>query len=87
MFSNELHKPIDSLAISVGNRTTVLYGPEPIEGNIAVPTRDYPHPVTITVFSTGLKDVILGDSFNCYNCDGSHEYILKSEGAVYRFRN
>lgn len=90
-FENELTSvEIDSLQIEVGNVKTVIEASDSLrilEGNIDVPESGYPHEVIITIFSTEGIRTMRADSFNCYNCDGSHMYILKEPVAEYRFLN
>ena len=90
-FQNELGIPIDSLNILVGNIATnvksILDDDKHLEGNIIVPDQEYPHKVVLTLYS-GLEVITLkADSFNCYNCDGNHLYILLDNGAKYQFLN
>ena len=88
-FDNELGINIDSLEISVGNRKAVIHASsnclETLEGEINVPKKGYPHKVTFKIYSHENSLVLEADSFNCYNCDGYHEYILKHSGAEYQF--
>ncbi len=90
-FQNELGITIDSLNILVGNESTnvtsILDNHKDLEGNINVPNKEYPHEVVLTLFS-GLEIIMLdADSFDCYNCDGSHLYILQDSRAQYKFLN
>jgi hypothetical protein len=87
IFTNSLDKQIDSLTITVGDSSTTLISTPNLEGNIAVPEGGYPHKVSIKIYHTDGVEVLGADSFNCYNCDGSHEYILTPSGAEYRFLN
>ena len=89
-FENQLNIPIDSLEISVGGLKTMIYSDsniDDVEGNIHVPKRGYPHEVLITIYSDSKKTKIIADSFNCYNCDGSHIYTLNNSRAKYKFEN
>lgn len=90
-FENELGIDIDSLEISVGGlKTTIqarLDSLRTLEGNIDVPTEGYPHEVTFKVYSGDKSMTLKADSFNCYNCDGNHQYILKESRAEYKFLN
>ena len=90
-FENELGFEIDSLEISVGGLITVIYAASDslsyLEGNIVVPREGYPHEVFINIYSKEKSMLLKADSFNCYNCDGNHEYILKPSGAEYNFYN
>ncbi|MBT8326239.1 MAG: hypothetical protein KJP21_00865, partial [Bacteroidia bacterium] len=76
-FTNNTGYEVDSLKISIGNEENVLHSDTENEilGNLSVPNSGYPHPVSIILFSNGKKIKIHADSFNCYQCDGSHEYI------------
>jgi len=86
---NNLGIEIDSLTLTIGDEINWLYPSEDslhiIEGNIDVPTKNYPHRVEIHVYENGNIIHLEADSFNCYNCDGYHEYTLNKAGAVYRF--
>ena len=88
-FNNQLGYEIDSLKITIGDKENWLYpsldSAKSIEGNLDVPAKNYPHKVEILVYENGNKHLIEADSFNCYNCDGYHEYILKKSGAKYKF--
>ena len=90
-FENELSITIDSLEITVGDKKTMIQAAADslnwLEGNIDVPTKGYPHKVRIKIFSEEGIKTIKADSFNCYNCDGYHQYTLKEDGAVYKFLN
>lgn len=90
-FENELGTNIDSLEISVGHlKTKIQVGSDSfrtLERNIEVPKEGYPHKVTIKVFANETTLILTADSFNCYNCDGYHEYLLKENGAEYHFFN
>lgn len=90
-FENELGIELDSLEIIIGNVNTIIPAGSDslrtLEGNIKVPKNGYPHKVSIKVFYNENTMTLKADSFNCYNCDGSHEYTLKQSGAEYRFVN
>ncbi len=90
-FENELGIDIDSLEITVGNIKTMIVddsdSSEVLEGNIDVPETGYPHAVVIEVYHKGESIILQADPFNCYNCDGSHQYTLLSSGARYEFLN
>ncbi len=90
-FENKLEIEIDSLEISVGKVKTIIEaGSDSLQtlvGNIDVPQKGYPHQVMLKIFSDESIIILKADSFNCYNCDGSHEYILKEPKAEYRFLN
>lgn len=90
-FKNELGIEIDSLEISVGEvKTMVRSGGDrskDLGGNIDVPDDDYPHLVTIKIFNNQEVLTLKADSFNCYNCDGTHQYILNNSRAEYHFFN
>jgi hypothetical protein len=90
-FTNELNRNIDSIQISIGDSTTILNDPDTVtfdfEANIVVPKTGYPHHVAIVIYSNDSIFEIPSDSFNCYNCDGGHEYILRSDGNKYVFHN
>ena len=90
-FENELEIPIDSLKIKVGGEQTLIEADtdslKTLEGNITVPNKGYPHHVTIIIYSDKKVMNLAADSFNCYNCDGSHQYILRKSGAEYKFLN
>ena len=90
-FENELGFEIDSLEISLGEVKTLIHAASDsssyLEGNIDVPREGYPHEVFFKLYSKGTSMILKADSFNCYNCDGSHEYILKPSGAEYNFLN
>jgi hypothetical protein len=89
--ANELGIEIDSVKITIGKEVNWLYAgsdrQRSMEGNLSVPSKGYPHRVQILIFSKGRKHKLKAEDFNCYNCDGSHEYILRKEGAVYVFHN
>lgn len=90
-FENELGVSIDSMKVTIGEVENVVYGfdygdgIEEFSGNLEVPDSGYPHKVSMIIYSPEGEIVLDADSFNCYNCDGSHEYILKESGAEYRF--
>lgn len=90
-FDNELEIPIDSLEITVGSLSTLIYAGtdslQSLEGNIDVPPTGYPHKVSINIYSHQKIIMMPADSFNCYNCDGNHLYTLTASGAVYQFLN
>jgi hypothetical protein len=90
-FENDLGIPIDSLKIIVGNEETMIVAgtdsAKSLEGNIYVPKSGYPHKVEILIYTDKKVGNLKADSFNCYNCDGDHMYILKSTGAEYKFLN
>lgn len=88
---NELGVEIDSLEIIVGNVKTVIEAGSDslrtLEGNISVPPKGYPHKVIFKIYSNEKSIILKADSFDCYNCDGYHEYTLKESGAEYTFIN
>ncbi|MBN1971402.1 MAG: hypothetical protein JW870_18710 [Candidatus Delongbacteria bacterium] len=88
-FTNNLGIRIDSLHIFVGDEDTWIYSSNDslntLNGNINVPTDNYPHKVEIHVFRDGELIKLPADSFDCYNCDGNHEYILYIDSVLYRF--
>ncbi|HYC87301.1 MAG TPA: hypothetical protein VEB86_18845 [Chryseosolibacter sp.] len=90
-FENELGIQIDSLEIIIGDKKTMIYASSDslrtMAGNIEVPENGYPHKVTMKIFSNGNLQILKADSFDCYNCDGSHEYVLRNTGAEYKFYN
>jgi len=90
-FENELGIEIDSLEISVGGITTMIHAGSDslrsLESNIDVPESGYPHSVILKIYSGAESMKLEADSFNCFNCDGNHEYILTNSGARYRFLN
>lgn len=88
-FENNLDQQIDSLSITIGNKTNWLYPDmdKKFEGNLDVPKKGYPHKVKIIIFSNGSSKEIPTEKFNCYNCDGSHLYNLEISGAKYKFLN
>lgn len=90
-FENELGMDVDSLTITIGNvRTEIQVGKDrlrTLEGNVNVPENGYPHEVSIIVYSSGKEIALKADSFNCFNCDGSHAYMLSESGAKYKFHN
>jgi len=88
-FENELGVSIDSLEITVGDVKNIIVANSDgtLEGNINVPSKGYPHKVKLRVFYDGKIMLLKTPDFNCYNCDGSHMYILKKSGAIYRFMN
>jgi hypothetical protein len=91
-FENELTSlEIDSLQIDIGNVKTIIEATGDslriLESNINVPKSGYPHDVTITIFSNKGVRILRAESFDCYNCDGSHMYILKEPVAEYKFMN
>ena len=88
-FTNNLGITIDSLEFIVGDSTTWVY-PNPdfsdeLEANVSVPVKGYPHLVTIRVYEDGVIRNLTADVFDCFNCDGSHEYILEGDSAKYKF--
>jgi hypothetical protein len=88
-FENELGFKIDSLEVSVGGVKTIIISSTDslpsLEGNIDVPKTGYPHEVVLTIYSNEKSSIMKVDSFNCYNCDGNHQYTLTKSGARYRF--
>ncbi len=94
-FTNNTGIFIDSLDIQVGdsinrivaNCTVAQIDSCSLEDNISVPNKNYPHPVKITIYSENHQYQIKADSFDCYNCDGDHEYIITKEKASYKFHN
>lgn len=90
-FDNQLGIEIDSLEITVGDVKTVINkatdNSTALEGNIGVPDKGYPHKVTLKIYSHEQSMILKADSFDCFNCDGSHEYKLVASGAVYKFLN
>lgn len=90
-FENGLGIDIDSLEIEVGNvKTMIRAGSDNskfLHGNINVPEHGYPHLVTINIFSNQEILTMKANSFNCYNCDGTHQYSLKDSIAEYKFFN
>jgi len=88
-FENKLGINIDSLEISVGNIKTVVYPTDTneLESNLKVPVSGYPHKVDFKVYKSDGSLFLKADAFDCYNCDGTHGYILKPEGAEYKFYN
>lgn len=90
-FENNLGFEIDSLEITIGDVSTVIQANSDslrtLEGNIEVPKNSYPHKVTIKIFTSDTLMILNADSFDCYNCDGSHRYKLKNSGAEYDFLN
>jgi hypothetical protein len=89
-FTNELNYPVDSLSVSIGKEINWVYNQSESStfgANLKVPKKGYPHAVNITVYSGDNISALRADSFSCYNCDGSHEYILRKQGAEYRFHN
>ena len=90
-FDNRLGIEIDSLEIAVGDVKTVIHADfgsiGTLEGNIDVPKNAYPHKVILKLFTAKKTMILNADSFNCYNCDGYHQYTLKETGAEYKFLN
>jgi len=88
-FENELGIEIDSLEINIGDKKTIIQASPDgyLGGNLNVPEEGYPHKVTFKIYSNEKTLFLEADSFNCYNCDGYHEYKLKNTGAEYRFLN
>lgn len=90
-FKNELGTLIDSLQITIGDQVNWVYPNADdisiLEDNLIVPQKDYPHAVKILLFQKRISLSLEADSFNCYNCDGSHAYILRKTGAEYQFLN
>ena len=90
-FENQTGLNIDSLKITVGDKENWIYAnPDwnnAMEDNLIVPEDGYPHEVKIEIYYEGNFKEILADSFNCYNCDGNHGYILKQDYAEYEFYN
>jgi hypothetical protein len=86
---NQLNQHIDSLKITIGDEENWLLfgGDSSSSANLKVPKRGYPHPVRIEIYSGNDILHLEADSFNCYNCDGSHRYILKKPKAEYQFIN
>ena len=91
IFENELKMSVDSLEISIGVNKTIIRATKDSkitsEGNISVPDIGYPHNVTFKIYTNEKSFLLKADSFNCYNCDGSHMYKLKKTGAEYYFLN
>lgn len=89
IFKNELGIEIDSLEISIGDKKTMIYAGNDslssLESKINVPKYGYPHEVILKIFNKDKLFVLEADSFNCYNCDGYHQYILKPSRAEYKF--
>lgn len=90
-FKNELQINVDSLEVSVGNFKTIIRAGIDnsiiFEGNINMPKKNYPHKVTFKIYNNDKLIFLNADSFDCYNCDGSHLYKLKETGAEYNFIN
>lgn len=86
-FENQLNMSIDSLKVTVGDKTNTLnpFKDSTLMANLIVPESGYPHQVKIWVYSNSNIYPLKADSFNCYNCDGSHLYILKEGRAEYKF--
>ena len=90
-FENETGSHIDSLKITVGDveNTIVAYQDSLdwwLSGNIDVPESGYPHRVGIMIYSNGDAQRLKADDFDCYQCDGNHQYTLTKEKAEYQFR-
>jgi len=90
-FTIELGYDIDSIQVVIGDKENWIYSienyPDIFEGNLEVPEKGYPHDVQIIVYENNRGHRITADPFNCYNCDGSHEYILRVSRAKYVFHN
>lgn len=93
-FTNQMGMPMDSLEITVGDKTTLITSKgidrdslEYLEGNIGVPKRGYPHKVKLLIFSNSDTITLHPESFDCYNCDGTHQYILTKDSVKYKFWN
>ncbi len=87
-FTNNTGYEIDSLSITVGEASTIVLNTEyGMSENLSVPKEGYPHEVKIKIYSNGTTVDLIADSFNCHNCDGSHEYILTPDSARYKFLN
>lgn len=91
-FENKLGIDVDSLEMRVGNVKTMIKSSsndslQTLEGNIDVPENGYPHKTSIQIFSNGKTKIMKSDSFDCYNCDGNHTYILREPKAEYYFLN
>ena len=87
-FTNNSGYQIDSLSITVGEATTMALNSEyGMSENLVVPKEGYPHEVQIKVYSNEQTIDLVADSFDCYNCDGSHEYLLTKDSAQYAFHN
>ena len=78
-FENELNVDIDSLEVIIGNKKTTIESgnSKTLEGNLNVPKSGYPHEVKILIYHDEKTTTLKADSFDCYNCDGSHLYTLK----------
>lgn len=88
-FENELGINIDSLEISIGDVKTTVYPHDDnsLARNLDVPRKGYPHQVVIEIYNGATQTNMNAEPFNCYNCDGTHAYILKTKGAEYKFHN
>ena len=87
-FTNLIGLEIDSLSVVIGEDTTMVYNSEyGMSENLAVPEIGYPHQVKIKLFAKERTVDLLADSFDYYNCDGTHEYILRKYSAEYLFHN
>ncbi|MEM8584814.1 MAG: hypothetical protein AAGF87_11120 [Bacteroidota bacterium] len=87
-FHNELGIFIDSIQISIGGEERIITVREDhtLEGNCQVNEIYAPQEVRITIFTEDQIIEIPADSFNCYNCDGYHNYDLQPQRAVYWFQ-
>ena len=90
-FENELGIEIDSLSITVGDKSTMVLadsdGSNSLQSNIEVPDSGYPHLVELIIYSGEHEVKLTAEPFDCYNCDGSHQYTLTYNGAIYQFLN
>ena len=94
-FTNNTGEFIDSIDIQVGdsiNRIIADCNVQHIDScsladNISVPKEGYPHEVRLKLYCGKQQFEIKADSFDCYNCDGSHEYIISMDEATYKFHN
>ncbi len=87
-FRNELGFEFDSLEIVLGEIKSTIPNPknfQDLECNFDLKKGSYPLNVILKVYVDGQFQTLKADSFNCYNCDGSHLYILKFPQAKYSF--
>lgn len=88
-YINETGFYIDSLEISVCETKTMHLPHEDstFGGNIDAPETGYPCEVKFKIFSNSNIIQLKADDFNCYECDGNHQYTLTKDGAIYKFLN
>ena len=87
-FTNRTNKPIDSLRIQIGQISHLIREHDEegnLYGELELPKESEKQAVHIMLYRELDSFLIQADSFSNFNADGTHEYLIEEDQAIYRF--